>query len=346
MGIYKQKCHICNEEFRFIKKHILKDHNISILEYFQMLDNTNGKCKICNKETTFKNMKIGFFKRCSDHCDNSLKNYILVDGEELGKKKWEDANNKRKKSNSKKMLIEKFGKDKADKICKSFSLGAQIAVDKRKNNLSKMIDYNKKAPNRIEYWLNKGYSEEEAQKKLSERQSTFSLEKCIRENGKIKGKLIWKKRQEKWQSTLKSKSQEEINEINFKKIKNGLLAFPRGYSKVSQELFWSVYEKLEDKNVYFATNGVKNTNNEYIVKTENGIRLLDFYIPKQYICIEFDGVYWHRNKKLDLIRENEIYKSIPNIKIYHVKENDYYKDKVKVINECLNFIKENSDEKN
>jgi hypothetical protein len=71
----------------------------------------------------------------------------------------------------------------------------------------------------IEYWLVRGYSEELAKEEIKkEKQKTiFSLEKCIKKFGKIKGEEIWKKRQEKWQNTLNSKSKEEKNFINKRK---------------------------------------------------------------------------------------------------------------------------------
>ena len=38
--------------------------------------------------------------------------------------------------------------------------------------------------NQIEYWIKKGFSEEEAKMKVAERQRTFTLEKCIEKYGK------------------------------------------------------------------------------------------------------------------------------------------------------------------
>lgn len=69
----------------------------------------------------------------------------------------------------------------------------------------------------IEYWLKQGYSEEEAKREVSRVQSTFSLEKCIHKYGIIEGTKRWKERQENWQQTLKSKSSNELNQINSKK---------------------------------------------------------------------------------------------------------------------------------
>lgn len=70
---------------------------------------------------------------------------------------------------------------------------------------------------RKEYWLEKGFTEKEAIEQISKVQSTFSLEKCIEKHGVDVGYKKWKSRQEKWQNTLNSKTEEEKKEINKKK---------------------------------------------------------------------------------------------------------------------------------
>lgn len=88
----------------------------------------------------------------------------------------------------------------------------ELAVQKYK-------EYHKNKNNnvRIEYYLQKGMTYEEARKALSKRQNTFSLEKCQKKYGKQKGKEIWEARQQNWLNTLNSKSDEEINDINRRK---------------------------------------------------------------------------------------------------------------------------------
>ena len=70
----------------------------------------------------------------------------------------------------------------------------------------------------IEYWLKKTDGNlKEAQKLFSERQSTFSLDKCIDKLGNEKGLERWVERQELWQFNLSNKPKEEIEKINSKK---------------------------------------------------------------------------------------------------------------------------------
>ena len=75
----------------------------------------------------------------------------------------------------------------------------------------------KPSSNKIEFWTNKGLSEEDANILLSERQSTFSLEKCIEKHGNEKGLFVFNERQKNWQETLNSKSDKEIKLINSSK---------------------------------------------------------------------------------------------------------------------------------
>lgn len=85
----------------------------------------------------------------------------------------------------------------------------------------------------LEYYTNNGMSEDEAKEALSERQRTFSLEKCIEKYGKVQGVEIWKRRQQKWLAALDSKSDQEKAEINKKKhYKNG--ASSRGEKQLTE----------------------------------------------------------------------------------------------------------------
>ena len=69
----------------------------------------------------------------------------------------------------------------------------------------------------IEFYTSRGHSIESAEKFLSERQTTFSLEKCIKKYGEQEGFIVWQERQNKWQNTLNSKSDAEKSELNSKR---------------------------------------------------------------------------------------------------------------------------------
>ncbi len=121
-----------------------------------------------------------------------------------------------------------------------------IQLKKMYSLISETMKGNDNANNtRIEYYLNQGMNEEEAGVALKKRQTTFSLEKCISKYGEVEGKRKWLERQEKWQNTLTSKSQEEIADINRRKLQFN------GYSQMSQRLFAS----LNIREARYAMNG-------------------------------------------------------------------------------------------
>ena len=207
-------------------------------------------------------------------------------------------------------------------------------------NISENIDKNHNRATTIEYYLKRGFSEEEAKIKLKERQATFSLEKCIEKYGEEEGIKIFNKRQEKWQKTLNDKPIEELERISKAKMLNG-----RGYSKMSQQLFSIIYNsiKYKYKEIFYATIDKNKENSEFMVinPINKHKYFLDFYVKDNNKVIEFDGDYWHSekrgNQKRDRKREEEL-KSIGFTNIFHVKEQDFKKDPEKVINECLEYL--------
>lgn len=191
------------------------------------------------------------------------------------------------------------------------------------------MNENNNNPLTLEYYIKRGYSKSKAEEMLKERQTTFSLEKCIEKYGKEEGEKIWKERQEKW---LK----------NYKK---------QNFSWISQKLFWELYEVIgtEYYEIYFATfnsetkeRDLYGSNYEYSLKLSNGIIKPDFYIKDNKKIIEFDGDYWHNqekrgNKHRDEERDKMIIED--GYKVFHVKERDYNENPEKVIQECIEFIK-------
>lgn len=183
------------------------------------------------------------------------------------------------------------------------------------------------------YWLNQGFSEEEAKKKLSERQTTFSLEICIQKYGEDEGRKRWVDRQKKWLDNTKDSRK-------------------KGFSKISQELFWSVFDKLDDnkkEDIYFAqldkdkSKDLSGVNYEYTIKLKNRALLPDFLDIKTKKIIEFDGTYWHGKHKIkypnrlrDEVRDELLLTE--GYLVLHIKEEDYKKNPNFIVNTCLEFL--------
>jgi len=178
----------------------------------------------------------------------------------------------------------------------------------------------------LQYWLNKGYSLDDAKAKLKKRQQTFSKEICIHKYGKIKGVRIWKQRQIKWLSNYKFSN----------------------FSQVSQQLFKSIYQIVKDKykEFYFATLDENKQfdesgkNHEYRLSLSDKIILPDFFIKDIGKIIEFDGTYWHRKNPENKTREAQRDKAIikAGYKVMHVSEYTYKTEPEKTIKDCISFL--------
>jgi len=142
------------------------------------------------------------------------------------KKKYGDEEGERRYNEWKKNVSKASkGRNTLDMFQKKY--GKKEGIKRHKQ----YIERSKKSSIRsIEYWRTVTSTEEEARRKHSEAQATFTKEKCIERYGEEEGIRVWKDRQKKWQETLNSKPQEEIDRIN--KLKSSSLEnFQRKYGK-------------------------------------------------------------------------------------------------------------------
>jgi hypothetical protein len=143
---------------------------------------------------------------------------------------------------------------------------------------------------------------------------TNSLECYINKYGDVEGKIKW---------------DEYTKKTIFKKSK---------FSKISQKLFWSLYDLLPDDLkvlCYFA-----EYNSEYFIRGENSIIFLDFKVGNA--VIEFDGTYWHQTetaKNRDELKNNIILNK--GFRLLRIPENDYICGSDDIMDKCLKFILEN-----
>jgi hypothetical protein len=388
LSIFPCKC--CDRSFDKLGKlqlHITSKHKeIKLSEYYiKYLDTlSNGKCKFCGEDAKFKGFTAGFQIICNKtECLNKSfapfsKEYkIKVDGlTEIEYNKWHIQN-----SINKKILVEDTFKErrkndsefdkKNSKYCKEFWIKKGYSIEesvklsynetqKNRNKLNDLIvddpKYMRgKSWNSKEYWMNKGFNEDESIKIVSEKQSTFSLKKCIKDYGEIEGLKIFNARQEKWKNTLDNKSDEEKLEILKKK-----LFYVQKVSNISQDLFNNIKNHFDLNESKYSTNDFKYhdnfgesdvvLNNKYVFKTD--------FIYKNKI-IEFNGDYWHFNPKL--YNENYVTKrGRTTIKakskwkldkwrndlfinegydLLIVWEKEYRENKKEIIKKCIEFLK-------
>lgn len=172
------------------------------------------------------------------------------------------------------------------------------------------------SPRCLGYYLMRGHTEEESKNLLKDTQTTFSLEKCIQRYGKGEGFLVWKARQEKWQGTLNSKPQEEIDLINQKKNVFNINSYIlRGFSEeVAQQLHADYLKKLSprfsmesinffEKNKILSSESNKSNvffgEHEFFLYDKNKkISFYDLTFLDKKLIVEYHGEKFHPNKKV------------------------------------------------
>lgn len=358
------ECKICNKKVNGTKGlgvHLTKSHKYTkeqIKKYYnQYLKSSSetGKCIFCGEEAIFKNLTDGYHNIClSKKClgktratgtyeflmykYNLTKEDALIEQEKRAKhrgekikEKFDELYENDKEYHNKRMpnqpiFWESRGYSKEESI--------KLAKETHQKGIDKIWEYRRAHPEKykdcnttqIAYWMKKGFTEEESEIKVSERQRTFTLDKCIEKLGKEKGHKRWLDRQELWHK-------------NYKKS---------NFSQISQELFWGIYNKLDSYwkiDIAFATideNGKLDNsgkNNEERLRLDS-IVLPDFIDLKTNKVIEFNGSYYHSMSKERIEADNNRTEMLERYgyKLLHIDELNYKQNKEKVIQECIDFL--------
>jgi hypothetical protein len=201
------------------------------------------------------------------------------------------------------------------------------------------FEKNSRRPIRKEYWMVRGFSEENAITKVSEVQSTFSLNKCIEKHGEEDGRKIWQKRQDKWQETLNSKSDDEKARINSLKCSKGYTI-----SNAEKELIKTLSEIFD------------NVESSYSIFYNNGLKYYVYDIRLDNKIIEYNGDFYHANPNLydESFMNPKTKKSAREIwakeahkekiandngfSILRIWENEYKSNKQECVNRCVEFL--------
>lgn len=210
------------------------------------------------------------------------------------------------------------------------SIDHKKANDKKATNNSKnrSSELKKLSSNKtIEYWILRGYTKEQAVKKVSDLQATFTYDICIKKYGEIEGKKRWAQRQLKW-----------INSLSSSGMKSG-------FSKISQELFAQLSEKFPS--IIFGTN-------EKCLTVNENSYMIDCIHGEKKKIIEFYGDYWHANpikfdedKKIHKKTALEVWekdkKKVDDLKslgyeVLIVWESEFKLNREETIAKCIQFL--------
>lgn len=326
------------------------------------------------------------FKNKSDKCKHTLKNYIKRFGDIEGPKQW-DMYRQSKVSYSLDAQVRRYGIIEGSKRWDEIR-ERKIKTHKHNANINRLNGIRNKNGRTLEdyqerYGLEDGYNRwVERNKKQSYRFSQNYYKNNFGKDWKIEydkylksmdktsktafiNRYGEKKGIERYTQHLKKLSycqslefyidkygdkigQKRWEEIKIKQTQN----FNTGYSKISQELFWSLYEQLDDKDrVYFA-----ELNEEYKFYHTGDFKLLSVDFKYKNKIIEFYGDYWHANPNIfeskDIMKGGIIAEERWNLdkkRIDNLKSLGYdtlvvweseYEDKESIIKKCIGFLNE------
>lgn len=264
--------------------------------------------------------------------------YIDKYGEIEGKKRWNEVLNKKLKTQKENFknkkwkngrtleeYQERYGVDVGYKKwsernrVQSYKVSKQRYIDEYGEEFGSRICKDIKDNNSLKSFQER-YGDEIGKKRYEEncKKCGITLDKMQNLYGKVDGERRYKE----WIYRVTKHNENNI-----------------GVSKSSQELFWSLYEEIENKiddDIYFA-----ELNNEYpfYQHLDENIKLhkVDFKCGQK--IIEFDCDYWHDE---DNDRMRDEFLESKGYDILRVKYEDYIKDNKMILNKCMEFIYEKS----
>lgn len=202
----------------------------------------------------------------------------------------------------------------------------------------------------LNYWIKKGYSEDEARYLISDRQRTFTLEKCIEKYGEEEGIRVYNERQVKWSRKIEKMYQNGEFSKAPKSPHNSSL-----YSQIEKEFINDlIIHGINEEDIQTYKTHQLELLNDNFDRCHN--RRFMYDITYKNKIIEFNGDFWHMNPSIyDENYFNKISKiyakdkwEIDKIKIECARKNgydvlivwehDYRKDKENTIQKCLNFL--------
>lgn len=317
----KVTCRLCGlRAKRIYGKHLDKTHKMTSEDYKKLFPDAPLSSEISNVNMG-KHMKTDKYKNMFSDMFSGEKN-------PNHKSKTTEEERKERSPFSKKFV--KYKDVSPEDIEEHVSKFAKNALKDRVSDTT------------LEYWINKGFSEEDAKIKLKERQTTFTLDKCIEKYGQEEGTTIFKERQSKWQKSL---------------LENGNMKL--GYSKVSQDLFYQLLELYDIQSrtsVYFATK-----NQEYFISIKGGeFYSYDFTDKEKKKIIEYNGDQYHANpllytendepnpfRKGNMFKSSEIWKrdqrkiEVANqngFEVLTIWDSEFKKNSKEVIQRCREFL--------
>jgi len=279
--------------------------------------------------------------------NSTIESFIKKHGEEEGNKRWEYYQNKRKEKY-------KERKEKGIKFNNGRDLEGFIRIHGEKEGFKKWNERNSNHSKRfsVDYYIEK-YGKEEGLNKWEEYKKSMdktSLKQFIKKYGQEEGLNRYKEFSKKQKEGNKANTLENFI-INYgpflgkEKYENFIkkcaeYSSKNRFSKISQRLFWEIYELLkEDKKDLVKFAELNGEEIFYLFEKQRKFYVVDFKCNN--IIIEYNSEYTH-NYNIPEILEYDLkrieYLESKGYKILTVWDKNYKKNKIEVIQECLKFI--------
>jgi very-short-patch-repair endonuclease len=247
---------------------------------------------------------------------------VITNRENYTEEEWKNLCESKKSNLGLIGYIRKYGEEVGTQKWNVYFKKWRIGIDKKKKegwkNGRSLVEYQERCG------IKEGY--EKWRKSYDKRNYTLSLNGFVDRFGKKEGREKYHKHIEKM-------------------VENCRCDNP--YSKISQELFDEIYKRLEknkQNNVkYYTLNGEQS----FYADGEFNLNLIYVDFKCGNVIIEFDGTYWHSTP---LIKNKDTRRTLflesKSYKVLRIKEQEYNKDKQKIVDKCLQFINENYEKTN
>ena len=266
------------------------------------------------------------------------------------KQRYSDMFKGDKNPNAKCNTTEKYRKS-ISPFSKSFKKYEGMTDEEKDKQIREYLQCDRDDRNtcQVKYWIKKGYSEDEAKQRVSERQRTFTLEKCIAKYGEEDGIKRYTERQTKWSAKIEEQYQQGL----FSKIPHSQNS--NIYSKFEKDIVDNIIESLDiDINDIYCYKTsqfrLENTNED----CKNKIFSYDLTIGNK--IIEFNGDFWHMNPdmydsdyvhpysnfsaeekwEIDEIKLNCAFQN--GFEVLTIWEQEYNENKEATIQKCVEFL--------
>ena len=293
-------------------------------------------------------------------CSNTKEKFIKLYGEKEGALKWENFIKPREKKKKTKRssptldsYIEKYGEKDGKILWKNYSNSLKYT----KNNCIKKYGEEEGIKKWNEY---RKKLSESCKKSTSSSQMKYinSIDYYVDRYGKEEGEkkyLQWKKSQDHSSKEFMVKKYgikegiKKYKEVGFKRAFHS----DSYHSKISQELFEDIKKIIDDGKMEFK---YSNNGGELRLYNEKEKKpyYYDFSVGKK--IIEYNGDYWHANPNIynsdycfkDGTYASDVWKRDKKktefakqlgYDVFIVWDNDYKKDKLGILEKCLNFLK-------